>query len=296
MPRKPKVASNSNDAVAAACDASAPCLARVEDFLLAIDTDAAQRTLGYEQRLPKKKLSARWLNAAGLMLLLRGDAAAALDLFRLALRQPFSPSHLAAAKNSYAAATLMPKFADDHGTFEIQAASQDAITRFQETNQALGTLWQSADGSKELAAEEASGVTIFDLPVAHLVCTYPLLDRHRHRHEWRGVEPAERWRRQYFDLLKRSLTRYLSRDLTEDVSLMRGAEAAAIQRRCEAAAESPGPEGAGLDSCDAPWHIGQGAGTPDGPWAQKYLSGLVHRKHARASRTRYTPCAPASLR
>lgn len=275
-----------SSSIAARCAASPTCLASAENRLANGEHLAAQRILGLKssnkvQRL-KHANAPRWYNAAGLAVLLNASGADDLGLsraasyFSLALQQDFSPSHLAAAKNLYWITTVEASEADETLRQGIEVAASRVVTQFQQTNQAMFTEWHSADGSRETAAAEASGVTIFDLPIARSVCAYPLLDRHRNPGEWRGVDQATRWKRRYFDVLKRSLTRYLSRDLAEDVSMMRGKDASAVQQQCTEAAQSPGADGSGLLACEAPWHIGQGAGTPDGPWAQKYLSGLVH--------------------
>ena len=64
--------------------------------------------------------------------------------------------------------------------------------------------------------------------------------RGRHKSALAGADASTRWRRRYFDLLQRSLLRYLTRDLTEDVNVYRGGDADAMRARHRAAAAGPG--------------------------------------------------------
>ena len=90
-------------------------------------------------------------------------------------------------------------------------------------------------------------------------CMY---DRNRHAGMWEDVSDADHWRIRYLELVKKGVTDYLHRDLTEE---FRGSSEPA------ATACSEDPEG-----CESDWQIGQGAGRVDGPYAQKRLGGLVH--------------------
>ena len=99
-------------ATATLCANDPRCLQRAEDLLAAGDTGAASKALGFHLagvRPPQ----ARWLNAAGLLMLLKGDLFSATSLLQSVKQQPFGPAtHLAAAKNLYWASHLTRESAE----------------------------------------------------------------------------------------------------------------------------------------------------------------------------------------
>ena len=271
-----------------ACAQSDDCLHMVETHLLALRVEQAQRDLGWSALVgsaggaPGERAassppmrSARWLNAAGLLALLVGQPQVAVQHLEAALTLPLSPVSLTAAKNLYWASHFDVV---DGDTAELQYGlihfrAQQVLEIFQRTSVAMGdpsTAPRAFHGSRVHA-----GVSIFELPVQAAVCSHPLYDqnRDRARHYWSALDKPTRWRRRYLDLLKRSLTRYLTRDLTEDLQALKGNDAEAVKQKCADEAEKNGDA---LAACEAPWHIGQGAGQPEGPFSQKHLSGLVH--------------------
>ena len=236
----------------------------------------ARALLAYDASASSWPKSVRWLNAAGLLLLLEHRITSAMAILRRATELPFGVSSLPAWVNLYWAAHLHPN--STMTTQLVDEAAEDVLRAFEQTRDHVGTLLDELS-ARGAATEEVAelfapprgglagaGASVFDLPIARAVCDHPLYDRHRERPDlWQGMDEATRWRRRYLDLLRRSLTRYLSRDLTEDVRGLKGTDADAVRAICEA-------EG----TCEAAWHIGQGAQQPDGPWSQKWASGLVH--------------------
>lgn len=63
--------------------------------------------------------------------------------------------------------------------------------------------------------ERTKGFTFFDFAMQRAVCEDPMYTRNRHSQEWDSVGDGKRWRVQYFDLLKKSLTNYLYRDIDD---------------------------------------------------------------------------------
>lgn len=66
-----------------------------------------------------------------------------------------------------------------------------------------------------------------------------------------------------FTLRLQAVTDFLHRDLTAEFVESEDDETAAVCNE-------------DLERCESDWHIGQGAGRLDGPYAQKRLGGLVH--------------------
>jgi hypothetical protein len=209
------------DDAAAACARSAPCLADAERHIAAGSLAAARRTLGFEQAT-KRPSHARWLNAAGLLLLLESDVLAAASLFDDALlQQPWSVAQLAAAKNLYWAAHLLPEAAEDNGVIERSASV--VLDQFGRTRDyAEATLGDYAGGPQSArdahggtslhgltSMHELGGMSVHALPVQRAVCSHPMYDSERRSRlaTWRQLDGATRWRMRYFDLLRRSLTR-----------------------------------------------------------------------------------------
>ena len=251
--------------VAALCAESTSCLSDAERKLYDGDLQAARRKLGVDEPAPK---NSRWLNAAGLLLLLEGNYLAGAQHLTLALKLPFHPAtHLSAAKNLYWAHHLLPEASESNE--KVQSSGQALLNEFSKTRAHVeGILDGSADGHRQYAAlQDTMAIMVHDLPVQKAVCSHPLYDQHKHPEMWSGIDVATRWRMRYFDVLKRSLTRYLTRDLQEDVQSYKGNEAKEVQAQC-----TGGEDG----HCDAPWHMGQGAYQVEGPYSQKWLSGLVH--------------------
>ena len=190
-------------------------------------------------------LRARQYNAAGLLSLLEGNLASATSLLRRAAGEPFGPATLAIQKNLYWLAYRDPENADDNE--RIDSAWSAVMSAFE----------RSHDGGME-----SKDVSMFDVGIQRRICNHAMYDRNRHAAMWEGVSEAERWRMQYLELVKKAVTNYLHRDLTEE--FRDSSEAAST-------ACSEDPEG-----CESDWQIGQGAGRVDGPYAQKRLGGLVH--------------------
>ena len=183
----------------------------------------------------------RRLNAAGLLALLEGRPGQALVVLREAVAQPFGDAHLAAHKNLYWAVYLDPSAANDND--QIDAAWSGVITAFERSQ-----------------ARPAVGLSIFDVGMQERICSHQMYDRNRNR--GRPTDEARRWRDEYLELVKKSITDYLHRDLRAEFASS-GEEATAV---CD---EDP-------ERCESDWQIGQGAGRVDGPYAQKKLGGLVH--------------------
>ena len=250
------------------CAHSPACLEAAELHLRDGDWQTAQRVLHYSAGARPPQSAARWMNAVGLSCVLAGDMPSALAWLEKSLALPFGATHLAAAKTLYWVAHLQPEathaLANVNGS--VAGAASLAFGAFQQTRAHVDTISDDSLAQWQLNA----GPSIFDLAVQRQICEHPTYDRHtrgRQRHKAEGrLDEATRWRRRYIDLLQRSLTRYLSRDLTEDVRELRGEEASAVREQCDSSGQG----------CESPWHIGQGANSPFGPWAQKYLSGLVH--------------------
>ena len=186
----------------------------------------------------------RRLNAAGLLALLEGRSDEALVVLREAVAQPFGDAHLAAHKNLYWAVYLNPSAANDNE--QIDEAWSGVITAFERSQ-----------------TRSVVGVSIFDVGMQERICSHPMYDRNRNPPRHGGAaDEARRWREEYLELLKKSITDYLHRDLRAEFASS-GEEATAV---CD---EDP-------ERCESDWQIGQGAGRVDGPYAQKKLGGLVH--------------------
>lgn len=194
-------------------------------------------------------------------MLLEGDLFASVSLLRGALQQPFGAStHLSAHKNLYWVAHLLRDAAESNES--VDRAGSEVL-------QAFATVQAHIEEAPPNVALDEDAITVHDLPVQRAICLHPLYDRHYRREStWEGMDASTRWRRRYLDLLKRSLTRYLTRDLSEDVRTYKGSDAPAVQQACGEAGDD--------SDCEAPWHIGQGAYQVEGPYSQKWLSGLVH--------------------
>ena len=256
------------DAAAAAerCSRTPSCLAQAESEIRALSLRAARKTLGLRASgdVPRTA-TARWLNAAGLLLLLAGHHERALAHLEAARALPFGAVHLNIDKNRHWAAHLSPE--PDRAYADVEIPGAELVSTFKR-------LAAFVDGDPDDVAEveASSGVSVYDLPVQRRICEHPMYDSQRGRHKsaLAGADASTRWRRRYFDLLQRSLLRYLTRDLTEDVNVYRGGDADALRSSCEASAES--------GACEAPWHIGQGAyvGASPGPYSGKALGGLLH--------------------
>ena len=252
---------------ASRCARDVACLRRAEDRISRMDLAGGRSSLGIPAGSAVTKVkNARWLNAAGLLVLLEGDLFSAVSLLRAALQQPFdlaAPStHFAAHKNLYWATHLLREATLSNEP--VERASSELLDTFQVTRAHIDELPEDDMSPFE------STLSIFDLPLQRQVCFHPLYDRHYRPAVWAGLDVATRWRRRYTDLLKRSLTRYLTRDLTEDVRSYKGGDADAVQQACDAAGDDASA------ACEAEWHIGQGAYTTEGPYSQKWLGGLVH--------------------
>ena len=57
---------------------------------------------------------------------------------------------------------------------------------------------------------------MFDVGIQRRICNHAMYDRNRHAAMWEGVSEAERWRMKYLELVKKAVTNYLYRDLTEE--------------------------------------------------------------------------------
>lgn len=276
--------------VAERCSRTQRCLQRAEKAIRSGQLGKACTTLGFHHRTgdvmggPQWPDDTRWLNAAGMVALLKGDVVVATSLLRRAVLDtvPFGPTHLPVRINLYWAAHLEPSPSgalDGRATLfdRVQQAKQDVVDAFRMTHERTTTR-QPGFGHFRVprGSLKQAGPTVFDLSVARRVCDYPLYDRHR-RHRpglWAGVGGGSAvWMQRYLDLMKRSLTRYLTRDLDDEVrqAASTGLDAEAVRAACER-----------RGNCDAPWHMGQGAqqeqrvGAIGGPFSQKYASGLVH--------------------
>ena len=187
-------------------------------------------------------LRARQYNAAGLLSLLEGNLAPAMSFLR---RADSEPAHLAIRKNLYWLAYRDPEAVDANE--RIDSAWSAVMSAFERSHD---------------AGMPSKDVSMFDIGIQRRICNHAMYDRNRHAAMWEGVSKAERWRMQYLELVKKAVTNYLHRDLTEE--FRDSSEAAST-------ACSEDPEG-----CESDWQIGQGAGRVDGPYAQKRLGGLVH--------------------
>ena len=144
-------------------------------------------------------LRARQYNAAGLVSLLEGNLASAMSFLRRADSEPFGPAHLAIRKNLYWLAYRNPEAADD--------------------NERIDSTWSAVMSAFERshdAGMPSKDVSMFDVGIQRRICNHAMYDRNRHAAMWEGVSEAERWRVQYLELVKKAVTDYLHRDLTEE--------------------------------------------------------------------------------
>ena len=221
---------------------------------------AARKTPRWASGDVPRTATARWPNAAGSSLAGHHERAP-----RTSGGAALGAVHLNIDKNRHRAAHLSPE--PDRAYADVEIPGAELVSTFKR-------LAAIVDGDPDDVAEveASSGVSVYDLPVQRRICEHPMYDsqRGRHRSALAGADASTRWRRRYFDLLQRSLLRYLTRDLTEDVNVYRGGDADALRSSCEASAES--------GACEAPWHIGQGAyvGASPGPYSGKALGGLLH--------------------
>lgn len=144
-------------------------------------------------------LRARQYNAAGLLSLLEGNLASATSLLRRADGEPFGPATLAIRKNLYWLAYRDPENTDDN--VRIDSAWSAVMNAFE----------RSHDGGVE-----SKDVSMFDVGIQRRICNHAMYDRNRHAAMWEGVSEAERWRMKYLELVKKAVTNYLYRDLTEE--------------------------------------------------------------------------------
>ena len=215
-----------------------------ETFEWHLDAGRLANAKKHLERMPPD-LKARRYNAIGLLSLLEGDVFSARSFLRRADNEPFGPVHLAIRKNLYWEAYRDPEAASNND--RIDSAWSAVIEAFKRSHD---------------AGMPSKDVSMFDLGVQRQVCNHPMYDRNRHAGMWEDVSDADHWRIRYLELVKKGVTDYLHRDLTEE---FRGSSEPA------ATACSEDPEG-----CESDWQIGQAAGRVDGPFSQKRLGGLVH--------------------
>ena len=144
-------------------------------------------------------LRARQYNAAGLLSLLEGNLASAASFLRRADSEPFGPAHLAIRKNLYWLAYRDPAAADDNE--RIDSAWSAVMSAFERSHD---------------AGMPSKDVSMFDIGIQRRICNHAMYDRNRHAAMWEGVSEAERWRMKYLELVKKAVTEYLHRDLTEE--------------------------------------------------------------------------------
>ena len=144
-------------------------------------------------------LRARQYNAAGLLSLLEGNLASAMSFLRRADSEPFGPAHLAIRKNLYWLAYRDPEAAEDNE--RIDSAWSAVMSAFERSHD---------------AGMPSKDVSMFDVGIQRRICNHAMYDRNRHAAMWEGVSEAERWRVQYLELVKKAVTDYLHRDLTEE--------------------------------------------------------------------------------
>lgn len=229
--------------------ATLPEIDLIERELTAGRLAAARSMLKAAGLLNAASDSTRRLNAAGLLALLEGRHDEARVALRKAVAQPFGDAHLAAYKNLYWGVYLDPRAANDNE--QIDEAWNGVIAAFERSQ----------------TQHPVVGVTIFDVGMQERICSHPMYDRNRNRRRdstspGGATEEARRWRDEYLELVKKSITDYLHRDLRAEFAAS-GEEATAV---CDE----------DLERCESDWQIGQGAGRVDGPYAQKRLGGLVH--------------------
>ena len=188
--------------------------------------DAGRLTKAKEHlaRMPPE-LRARQYNAAGLLSLLMGNLASAMSFLRRADSEPFGPAHLAIRKNLYWLAYRDPDAAGDND--RIDSAWSAVIDAFERSHD---------------AGMPSTDASIFDLGIQKHICSHPMYDRNRHASMWNNMSEEDRWRIQYLELVKKAVTDYLHRDLTEE--FRDSSEPAAM-------ACSEDPEG-----CESDWQIG----------------------------------------
>ena len=132
-------------------------------------------------------------NNAGLALFLLRNPKESIVHFHRVLTRDLGPSHLAAAKNlNWVLASL--------NSNRMDYASNKLVKIFKQSY---------------AAGMQVRGLSIFDLDLQHRICTNAMHNRNRHPKEWDKVSKGDRWRMQYFDLLKKSLTYYLYRDIND---------------------------------------------------------------------------------
>eukprot|EP00908_Phaeocystis_cordata_P020248 Transcript_31911.p1 GENE.Transcript_31911~~Transcript_31911.p1 ORF type:complete len:490 (-),score=40.07 Transcript_31911:1026-2495(-) len=237
-------------------ETSLDSMGRISSLQASVDVEPLERHIGAGNLAEAKRLldrrsasprpGTRQLNIAGLLALLEGRYDSAIGLFEEALKEPFGPVHLVAQKSLYWAIYAHPDTTSNND--HVDAAWSAVIEAFQ----------RSRD-----AAVPSEGLSIWDVGLQKQICDHPMYDRNRRARVDRGVGEADRWRTQYLDLVKKAVTDFLHRDLAVEFRSSTDSETAAVCHE-------------DLERCESDWHIGQGAGRLDGPYAQKRLGGLVH--------------------
>ena len=180
---------------------SYPASAHLEFFAVFerhLDAGRLTKAKKHLARMPPD-LRARQYNAAGLLSLLEGNLASAMSFLRRADSEPFGPAHLAIRKNLYWLAYRDPEAADDNE--RIDSAWSAVMSAFERSHD---------------AGMPSKDVSMFDIGIQRRICNHAMYDRNRHATMWEGVSEAERWRVQYLELVKKAVTDYLHRDLTEE--------------------------------------------------------------------------------
>jgi len=133
-------------------------------------------------------------NTAGVAEFMVGNPKTSISHFREVLvSSKFGPQHVAAAKNVRWVHMAMNSNLFDKATDRLEKMLKLAIS----------------------SKEKQSGDTFYDLALQHAICTDPMYTRNRVKQQWKGISSQRRWRMQYFDVLKKSLTNYLYRDIND---------------------------------------------------------------------------------
>jgi len=177
---------------------------------------------------PPANLSSAEANLFGLANFFTNDPETSVSLLSTVLRRPFGPYHLAAAKNVHwvlmASNSKGMKVAQD----QIELAFRQSLSR----------------------SVHVKGSTVYDLTMQKRICNHEMYQRHRHPGQWAGVG-VKRWKVQYFDLLKKSITNFLYRDINDWAEQM--ISASGNPSVCQDSS-----------ACESEWDISQGASGFDG--------------------------------
>jgi len=162
-------------------------------------------------------------NTVGVAHFMLGHPRKSIPHFHRILKRPFSKAHLSAAKNlKWVYMSLnSPKLSSAENMLEkvLRKSVQAGI--------------------------RPKGFSFYDLPMQRAICSDPMYTRNRESEEWSGVDRARRWRLQYFDLLKKSLTNYIYRDIDDWGK--------------QYMTESKDPKVCATGACESEWDPNQGA-------------------------------------